>query len=301
MLATTHYRQVGDRLGEFTSATVCPAIQRAIDNIMRYNDVTDAVADYLNHESFNGLLLALATSGPESVTGYGTALAEVTDAVLACTCGAPGHEEAAELSMGACLFYLLTPRYQVRRQLTAFASTAVGAAFAPRPGGCVLRPGTNLHDETWAPLWQRVTPLTVEERAHRIARRSIPASADTSACTMAATTALAYDHPNPDAWQQVFDAALTAGGQVTASDAAPVRDLLRPFWNQAILGQGTAHGIDARLLMDTDQTIRATYRLPAASGLHLRRAFFGIASGAAELTHANPFARLADGLASIGR
>lgn len=299
MLATTHYLDVGARLGEFTSATDCSAIQRAIDNIMRYNDVTDAVADYVNHESFNQLLLALATAGPESIAGYGTALAEVTDAVLACTCGALGHEEAAELSMGACLFYLLTPRYQVRRQLAAFTNTVTGTAFTPRPDGCVLLAGTNLHDKTWTPLWQPATPLSVDERAHRIARRSIPTGADTHTCTKAAATALACDHPTADAWQQVFDAALTASGVVPAPDAAPVRDLLSPLWNKAILSDGSADGSDARLLMDVDQAIRATYRLPAISGLHLRRAFFGVSTGAAELAYTNPFARLADGLASI--
>ncbi|MGI5460940.1 hypothetical protein ACQEWB_48855 [Streptomyces sp. CA-249302] len=47
MLSTTHYHQVRDATGVFTSAASCHSIQRAVDNIMRYNDVTDAVADYV--------------------------------------------------------------------------------------------------------------------------------------------------------------------------------------------------------------------------------------------------------------
>ncbi|QCX82620.1 hypothetical protein C9F11_45300 (plasmid) [Streptomyces sp. YIM 121038] len=301
MLGTSHYLQVGARCGEFTARADCTAIQRAIDNIVRYNDVTDAVADYVSHESFNELLLVLAVVGPESVTGYGTALAEATDAALACTCSAPGHEEAGELSMGACVFYLLTPRYQVRRQLSAFTNTTAGTAFTARASGCLLLPGSTFHDDTWAPLWQPAPPPTVDERAHRIARRSTIPGVDTSACTTAAAAALACDLPSADVWQQVFDTALAASGDVDKADAAPLRDLLRPFWQQAVLGEATTHGTDARLLMDTDQAIRATYRLPATTGLHLRRAFFGVASGAAELAHTNPYARLADGLAATCR
>ncbi|MFJ9626209.1 hypothetical protein ACIRU8_00790 [Streptomyces sp. NPDC101175] len=309
MLSTTHYRQVADARGEFTSAATCDRIQRAIDNIMRYNDVTDAVADHTHHESFNQLLLALAVRGASAVTGYGQALAEVTDAVLDCPCDRPGHDEAAELSMGACLWYLLTPRYQVRRQLAAFSGAGgdMAVAYAPAPAAArTLRPGHDLYGPDWDPLWGPALPP--EHRPRRIARRSLADDTDPSPCESAAARAFArYDQTADDNallgldddWRRVFEAALEGTAAGRTAYATALGDLVGRFWRQAVLGHGSAPGVDARLLMDVDEAVRATFRLPASDGLRLRRAFFGVASGAAELTGHNPFARLTDGLGTI--
>lgn len=311
MLSSSHYRQVGDIWGEFTSAAACDRIQRAIDNIMRYNDVTDAVADYAHHESFNQVLLALARRGPDAVTGYGQALAEVTDAVLDCPCDEPGHDEAAELSMGACLWYLLTPRYQVRRQLAAFGAAGgdLAAAYAPAPAAAhTLRPGHDLYGPGWDPLWEPARPHSAQERARRVARRSLADGADPHPCESAAREAFTrYDETRDGGvllgldsdWERVFEAAVagTAAGRTVY--AAVLRELVGRFWRQAVLGDGGAPGVDAALLMDVDEAIRATFLLPAPDGLRLRRAFFGVTSGAAELTGHSPFARLTDGLGRV--
>ncbi|MGI5460939.1 hypothetical protein ACQEWB_48850 [Streptomyces sp. CA-249302] len=51
--------------------------------------------------------------------------------------------------------------------------------------------------------------------------------------------------------------------------------------------------------MDVDEAVRASFRLDPTEGLRLRRAFLGVASGAAELASLNPFARLTDSLDAI--
>ncbi|MET8979304.1 hypothetical protein ABZX85_27205 [Streptomyces sp. NPDC004539] len=312
MLSSGHYRQVGDARGEFASAAACDNVQRAIDNIMRYNDVTDAVADCAHHESFNQLLLALAVRGPSAVTGYGAALAEVTDTVLECPCGQPGHDEAAELSMGACLWYLLTPRYQVRRQLAAYTGAVpdlASAYAAPQRTGWTLRPGHDLYGSGWEPLWEPVSPLPAEDRARRIARRSLADGTDPALRTAAAEVLSLCDGAEDegellalgDGWRRVFDTAVAGAPAAGADHTVVLRDLVARFWCQVVVGQEGAPGVDARLLMDVDEAVRATFRLPAAEGLRLRRAFFGVLSGAAELSGRNPFARLTDGLAAVCR
>lgn len=319
MLSTTDYRHLSDTLGVFTSASRCHVIQRATDNVMRYNDITDAVADYVHRESFNELLLALSVRGHCGVTGFGAALAELTDAVLECRCGQAGHDEAAEMSMGTCLWYLLIPRYNVRRQLAAFsqAGGALARAYAmPAPGdrarsaACTLTPGTTLHSPAWDALWQPTGTLSAAERAQRIARRSLVEGTDTRACAAVAEGVLARCERAEDGdglralgegWQQVFDTALTTTGAAGMDHAAMLRTLIDDIWQQAVLGHGTAPGMDARLLMDVDEAMRATFQLATDDGLRLRRAFLGVASGSVELAGLNPYARLADGLSTLCR
>ncbi|MFJ8332840.1 hypothetical protein [Streptomyces sp. NPDC094437] len=309
MLASAHYRHVADEQGEFTSAAKCDAIQRALDNIMRYNDVTDAVADYAAHECFNQLLSALSVRGAATATGYGAALAEVTDAALDCECGQPGHDEAAELSMGACLWYLLTPRYQVRRQLSAFTATDATRAAYARCTSSRLLPGADLYAPDWTPLWHPAPPREASDRAARVARRALLPTRNPDRCAAAALTVLTACDAAPDdtttllslasGWGTVFDAALADGPAHGTPEAARLQPLVGDFWRQAVLGAGDTVDMDAKLVMDIDEAIRATFTLPAATGHALRRAFFGVTSGAAELTPANPFGRLTDGVGVI--
>ncbi|WP_405948842.1 hypothetical protein OG588_22295 [Streptomyces prunicolor] len=316
MLASAHYRHVADDQGELTSAAKCDAIQRAIDNIMRYNDVTDAVADYSAHECFNQLLLALSVRGSETATGYGAALAEVTDAVLECGCGETGHHEAAELSMGACLWYLLTPRYQVRRQLAALTGPggdeAMRSAYALGTTGttCRLLPGADLYAPDWTPLWHAAPQREAADRAARIARRALVAPTDPEPCTTAALAVLTACDAAAGRetllslaadWQAVFDAALDGSRARDTPYAARLRELVGDFWCQAVLGNGDTIDMDAKLVMDVDEAVRASFTLPAEAGLRVRRAFFGVTSGSAELTAANPFGRLTDGLGVVCR
>lgn len=100
VMSTPGYRHLTDELGTFRAADRCDKIKRAVDNIIRYNETVDIVSDYRQTECFNELLLALAIGGSGSVTGYGDALAAVTDDVIDCDCGERGHDEAAEAGHG---------------------------------------------------------------------------------------------------------------------------------------------------------------------------------------------------------
>ncbi|MEV7415420.1 hypothetical protein [Streptomyces sp. NPDC089919] len=319
MLATDHYRHVGDDQGVFASTRSCPAIARAVDNLLRYNDIVDAVSDYVHRECFNTLLLALACGGHRSAAGYGTALSEACDAALACGCGHSGHQEAAELSMGACLWYLLVPRYLVGRQLAALGrpgSPVAGAYALPPPGrrlrstGCTLPPGSELHAPAWAPLWQTGTPRTLEDNTRRILRRCLPDCIGSARCAAEAGSVLArcedadtlHDLARlAEHWQRLYDTALAQSGISGGAPAAALRPLIGRIWHQVVLTRPPAGATAAGLFMDVDQAVRQTYRLTAAEGLRVRRAFFGVTTGAVELAGLNPYDRLVTGIADTCR
>ncbi|MCC2280737.1 hypothetical protein LKL35_35970 [Streptomyces sp. ET3-23] len=309
MLGTRPYRHLSDGQGTLVPAAQCHAIKRAVDSLLRYNEVVDAVPDATNHECFNEFLLALATAGNTAVLGYGTALAEVTDAVLACPCRSDGHEEAAELAMGGCLWYLLAPRYAARRQLAAYSALTPAAAPGnyERLSACTLSPGVNLHSPAWEPLWRPTPARPADQRGQLIARRSLAAGTPNQECAVLATevltrcdtaTAETLDdlYRLTEDWQKVFDAALSATGTVETAQSGPLREVLGRIWRQTVLGDSTGTALDAQLFMDFDEAFRDSFCLPAQDGLHLRRAFLGTATGCVELTGHNPYARLANSI-----
>ncbi|WP_405021617.1 hypothetical protein OHV05_35340 (plasmid) [Kitasatospora sp. NBC_00070] len=319
MLATDHYRHVSDDHGVFTTTRSCPAIARSVDNLLRYNDIVDAVSDYVHRECFNTLLLALVCGGCRSVEGYGAALSEACDAALACECGQTGHQEAAELSMGACLWYLLVPRYLVGRQLDVLGrpGSQVAASYAlPPPGrrlrstGCTLTPGAELHTAAWEPLWRAGTVRSVDDNAQRVLRRCLPDATGSTHCSTEAHSALArcegaesiHDLARlAENWQRLYDAVLSESGAPRSGSAAALRPLIGRIWRQAVLGRTPAGGTAAGLFIDVDQAVRETYRLTAEEGLRVRRAFFGVCTGMVELAGVNPYNRMVAGIVSTCR
>ncbi|MFJ1927516.1 MULTISPECIES: hypothetical protein [unclassified Streptomyces] len=333
-MSTPGYRSVTDRLGTLTAADRCGAIKRAIDCAIRYNEIVDIVPDCANGESFNEILLALASGGGHAVYGYADALARVTDDVLECDCGASGHEEAAEIAMGDCLFYLLTTRYQMRKQLQSLAAVggATQRAYAQRAPGArlqavastTLRPGNLLHSDTWEPLWKpaeaapRMPGRWAVHLARRAARRSLPA--DTAACARERCetmfTSLLVDCDNAPhqslrtlakQWGDVFDTVLTAAVADQASlrqHPRPLRELIERIWLHCVVDgdEGTpnpAERADEQLAMDTTQALFATYELPPTEGWTIRRAFSGVTTSAIELSGLSPYSRMTDGISRI--
>ncbi|MUN39628.1 hypothetical protein [Actinomadura litoris] len=309
------YRHLTDGSGTYLPALACPDIARVFGNALRYDDVVDAIADWGNHETCNELLTALAHAGPGAVHGYGDALAQALDATLACACGRPGHEEAAEYAMGFNLFYLLVPRYVFRRQLAALhrAGGDVAEAFAPPAAGTRLRSaggrlasGWTLHTEDWRPRW-RPAASTVEALARRVARRCLSGAAAPARLVAAAESALARcDRADDDDacrrltqdWQDVFDAALAAGGLTNTPQAAPLRRAIGRLWGSVVLA-GAAD--DARLFIETDIAVRATFGLPDDAGRRVRRAFFGVTSSAVDHSGFSPYGRIANGIGTLCR
>ncbi|MFF0629608.1 hypothetical protein [Streptomyces sp. NPDC004296] len=198
------YRMLDDDgAGTFDTSFRCHRIRRAIDNSYRYNEIIGILTDYAHGETCNEALLALATGGVRSVTGYAAACARAVDDVLACDCGADGHEEVAETAMGGLAWYLVTPRYEVRAQLHALSATGgdfpreFSLSTAEPQFGSIARTrltdGDMLHGPGWEPLWyEDDTPEThwVDQLAQRAARRVV--TADTSAATIRACAAAAH-------------------------------------------------------------------------------------------------------------
>ncbi|MGI5374141.1 hypothetical protein ACQEV2_07810 [Streptomyces sp. CA-251387] len=312
---TSPYRHLTDDAGTYVPALECQAITRVLGNVLRYNDVIDAIPDCVNHETVNEFLLALAYGSTESTLGFADALAEATDAALACGCGQPGHEEAAEHTMGFTLFYLLVPRYNARRQLVALTRAGgdiLRALAPPLPGErlrstqCKLDPGMALHTSDWQPKWQPGT-RSIDETAFRIARRALIGPTSSSCIKAAADVLSRCDRVDTadslnclaEGWQRLFDTALATNGIGDLTYAAPLRDLIGRIWRHTILGAQTDQ--DALLFIDTDIAIRDTFRLPADHGLRLRRAFFGVTTSAVEHSGFNPYQRLANGISVLCR
>jgi hypothetical protein len=279
--------------------------------------------------------MALAMGGGRAVLGYGDALGRITDDVLACDCGAIGHEEAAELAMGTVLFELIHPRYRTRRQLACLSSAddPVKSAYAHRSPGTrlqavastVLQPGNVMYSPTWQPLWTQITtpqaPDTpwAEQLARQAVRRSLPHPgnhAGTGACHAAAKSVLAdcdqlRDQASlrnlAEAWCHFFDTVIDAS--VTDSTArhqatSEMRPLIGRIWEQDIVGHAgqsppAPEFADERLFMDMDHAFQRSFSLPPAEGFAIRRAFLGVVTSATELSGLNPFARLTDGTARL--
>ncbi|WP_055471689.1 hypothetical protein [Streptomyces pathocidini] len=335
ILSTPDYRHLTDDLGTFRAADRCSRIKRAITTAYRYNEIVDLVWDCRHGEWLSEMCVALAMGGGGAVMGIGDACARITDDVLTCDCHENGHEEAAEIAMGSCLFFLVAPRYIVPQQLAAYSTAPdpVSSAYAWRPAGTRLRgvahtalqPGDMLHSPTWQPLWTGTSDLNGREApwAAQLARRAVircladPKSQDAvRACEAAATSVLAdCDRLNTPAslhelaepWCRLFDTVLDA---VVANSTAhhqattELRPLIGRIWQQRIIGvdnqsTGAADPVHEQLYADVDHAIRRTYSLPPAEGFAVRRAFLGVVTSAAELSGLNPYARLADGPARL--
>lgn len=320
------YHSLMNEAGAFDSFAHCHAVRRAIDNLIRYNEVIDLVPDYTNAEFFNEALVALSLGGVDALFEYGNCLARVTDELLHCECGATGHQVAAEMSMGGGLWYLLLPRFQVWRQLHAFSNAPgnVAAAFAPLPAGqrlqgtmLTLLPGELLHDRDWKPQWQvsptLSTPDLISELTGRILRRCLlPENRQRDSrvedliapllerCDSLDT--LAQLRELAERWLGVFDACLEASAvspQAHPQQLNPLRTALARIWKYTVACDEQAGADTEGLYVDCDAAVRRSYVLPTAVGLVVRRTFFGVASSAVELGGFNPYARLTRGVATV--
>ncbi|GEM33162.1 hypothetical protein NN3_41690 [Nocardia neocaledoniensis NBRC 108232] len=331
IMSESGYRHLTDRQGNFSAADRCGRIKRALDNGIRYDEIIDVASDYTQGEWLNELCVAFAMRGSRAVMGYGDACARATDDAIECPCGELGHEAAAEVSMGNLLFYLVTPRYVVQRQLATYSEVGgyVQEAFAwPAAGARLLAAarthlssGDTLHAANWEPLWtaQDAAPSDAVSPARELARRAVrrsfvgaPGAMAARDCEAIAEQILTACDELDDLsqlraldarWCEFFDAVLDRliTDQCARRQAdAELRPLIGQIWRQAIVGHDDARDrSDERLYLDVDAAIRRTFSLEPPEGLAIRRAFLGVTTGAAELSGLNPCARLSDGVAGL--
>ncbi|TFY87635.1 hypothetical protein DYL59_17760 [Pseudomonas kairouanensis] len=330
IMNSSRYCRLVDASGYFRSMSRCGKLKRATDNIVRYNEVTDVVSDHQNGEVLNEVFFALLSGGVEAVRGYGSALSAVTDDVLSCRCGELGHEEAAELSMGGCIWQLLMPRYQVWRQLYAYAHSQpeIESAYAAKSASARLHSvfvtmlaGDVLHTDNWMPLWKMSFPsesnneALIAELARRAVRRSVLiercSEGDFSRCETAAKSALYSCYALDDVsvlrglsceWIRLFDVCLRANN-IDVSGAEDIvralKEVVGRIWKGVVTMDAQVADETEQLFIDCDSVVRQTYFLPYVTGLSIRRVFFGVASGAVELSGFSPFARLSDGVVNV--
>ncbi|MEV4560466.1 hypothetical protein AB0K51_26205 [Kitasatospora sp. NPDC049285] len=315
--ATRPLGQLADSVGEFTFAGSCGRIRRTVDSAPRYDAIARLLTDHVRGEP---LSQALAARGPAALTGYAEAIARATDEVLLCGCGRVGHEQAAEAAMGACLWHVLAPSPAILVQLHARAAddSPTRTAYRHRPAhtrlraaaATVLRPGHLLHHPDGHPLWStRPAPPggPAEQLARRATRRTLGAripDTDHARTVKALAESVLTDcdwaadsralRSLGSRWRELFDAA-TATAPDLGTSHDELRDLLTRTWHAV-----TAEP-DPTLLPDTDQALRRTHRLPAASGRTLHRAFLGLATTMIELTGLGPYTRATEGTAAVHR
>ncbi|GGV50259.1 hypothetical protein [Streptomyces spectabilis] len=313
----------------------CDKILRAVSQPIRCNDIPDMLFDYTHKEWLNEQIMAVAVNGGRALTGYGNAVARITDTVLACDCGAPGHEEGAELAMGTVLFEGIHPRYRLRRMLKglACAEPSIKDAYAIRPAGTriktvadtVLLPGDQMYAPDWTPLWTqapastRTTRKDIEKVARWVVKRSLSGPRDyagAAACQAAAETVLADCDRLIDvaalrgldeAWMHLFDTVIDA----SVTDAAAREQAMREWrpvvgriWQEDVVNAenpsvGDPEYIDERIFMDMDTAFQRSFYQPSPEGFAVRRAFLGVVTSLFELSGLNPFARMTDGTAKL--
>ncbi|MEV0277652.1 hypothetical protein AB0I22_14915 [Streptomyces sp. NPDC050610] len=336
-MGTAEYRHLSDELGCFQAIQACGRMKRAVENLIRYNDIIDVISDYTSREAFNELHVALSAKGSDSVIGYANALAAVTDRVIDCDCQEDGHQEAAEMAMGACLWYLMVPRYRGRAQIDCLSRTPrddVRASFDWLPCGerltdvssTALASGNTLHSPGWEPLWFKepqgdgdrgaASRAAVEDLAMRTARRlrlpreveidpvieTLQAEAREVLEGCESLTDTASLCALSEKWCKLFDIGVLDldGKPVHSRDTQEeLRSLIPRIWSHVVVGsEGMATSdTDEGLFMDVDRTVARTYLESQEVGLILRRAFFGVTTSAVELSGLNPYGRLADGVA----
>ncbi|KAM4063602.1 hypothetical protein HRG_014047 [Hirsutella rhossiliensis] len=277
VMGTSHYKHLTDNLGTFSIADTCGNIKRAVDSIIRYNEIADIVSDYTNRECFNELLVAIAVGGSNGARGYANAVARVPDDTLAlqnwlwaAVYGTCWHRETWHEGMDVVREAYTWPAPGTRLRAVADIS---------------LKPGNTLHATTWQPLWEGTNTRSRDihqqglvyglSRRIEVMHRSI---------TVAIKRASGHYLQNGVTY-------LKLSWQVYRRAAV---------WSTVfgdMLLSGPTMGTDERLFIDVDQAVRQTYLLPSAEGIAIRRAFFGVTSGSVELSGLNPYARLSDGAA----
>ena len=333
VMSTGPYKHLTDELGTFRATDACENIRRTFDSIIRYDEIVDIVSDYANKECFNEFLVALAIGGSSALHGYADAIARVIDNVLTCKCDAVGHQQAAELAMGTCLWYLICPRYIARKQLLQYAkaSNAIREAYSWADPGLRLRAvhhislesGEYLHTRAWQPLWSLADIASCgtldEDPAHNLAQRAvrrclvdgagtgIPQQLEDAAFSALRGCNELDSQENlrnlSERWISLF-AAVTAFALPSRPTGLPetnvFNDIIERIWRDVIIDSNydttqSADALDERLFIDTDRAIRQTYSLPFEEGIPLRRAFFGVISCAIELSGLGPYSRLNKG------
>lgn len=282
MTTTGDYTQVTNNRGAFQGTTTCGNIKRAIDSCIRYNEIGDLVSDYGMSEYLNEACIALAVGGARAILGFGDACAQITDDVISCNCGCPGHQEVAEFGMGNCLFYLLSARYVVWRQLATFMASPVPAPEAyswPTPGrrlaavaGTTLSPGDYIHTTKWMPLWQTTAANGLDQclasLTDILARRAIGRS-------------LSADHHNGSALDVVPDSKSTSTSifsqplhdcYVALRNVLANCDQLDSLARLRALGEGWGCFLDSIFNIEVSDPVTrqwATSELPTPRGSHL--------------------------------
>ncbi|OXA42173.1 hypothetical protein Fcan01_23272 [Folsomia candida] len=98
---------------------VCPCIRKAVDVIIRYDELVDIFHDLHSDEPMNEIHVAARYGGIEAVRDYAWASAGSVDEVATCNCiaGETSHEWGADIAIGSSAWYAVVPHYRAFTQL----------------------------------------------------------------------------------------------------------------------------------------------------------------------------------------
>lgn len=143
---------------------ICPSIRKAIEIIIRYDEIIDVFQDVTSNEPMNEVHLALRYGGVEAVKDYAIACAATVDEVATCQCiaGDAGHDYATDIATGSCAWYAHVPHYRGYTQLAEtrhlthekYATLVAKSNHGPFITCELAHSGElgTLHDDQWKPM-----------------------------------------------------------------------------------------------------------------------------------------------------
>ncbi|OXA44665.1 uncharacterized protein LOC118438333 [Folsomia candida] len=147
---------------------ICVYIRKAVDILIRHNELVDIFHDLRSKEPMNEVHLAARYGGLAAVKNYAVACAACVDEVATCKCiaGDVSHDYATDLAIGSVAWYPIVPHYRVLTQLaetrhltrskyTALAAKTNHGAFITSDMADSGEHGAFHNDE-----WESLTTLT---------------------------------------------------------------------------------------------------------------------------------------------
>ncbi|OXA44868.1 hypothetical protein Fcan01_19930 [Folsomia candida] len=143
---------------------ICGSIRKAVDIIIRYDELVDVFHDAKSNEPMNEVHVAGRYGGITAVQDYAAALAACVDEVATCPCtaGDVSHDYALDIAIGSSAWYAHVPHYRGYTQLAetrhltsekyaALAAKANHGAFITS-GMAHSGEGNALQDQQWNSL-----------------------------------------------------------------------------------------------------------------------------------------------------
>ncbi|OXA44560.1 hypothetical protein Fcan01_20663 [Folsomia candida] len=298
----------------------CHEIKKAIETIIRYNELADVHNDIFAEEPFNEVHLAGRYGGLPAVIDYADVCASTVDEVAACNCGAgdASHDYGTDMAIGSVAWFSIVPHYRVVTHLAEthemtdpfYAALTKKARHGAFITGKIADTGKQaaLHHENWVPTHKMtsLSPYTSGECKHCavigdwvvnrcLYRDDRPSKSGRLRKFVTSEVHLQSSVVMEGFWGQVVT--LIAGNEFPKEIVTRCRDVVDAVWETLRAAQGGASPDEmAKCVVNNhmaiDQTIIATHSVER--GHVLRRAMVGALSTMVDRTDVAVYQRMMD-------